>query len=122
MRGFLCILAVLCLSAAVMALDLYEYAPRGMGTGIFSCEKDGVQIVHREYRRCGPEALSFASQLIECHGVFATCAEWATMQMRMDGIEGYSLRIDNGTVNVSRFGVDVIAAVGLSNFCRAQSQ
>ena len=122
MWGFSCILVMLCLSAAALPLDIHKYAPVSVGAGIFSTENDGLCTVHREYRRCGPETLTFADQLIECHGVFATCAEWATMQMRTDNVEGYSLRLVTGTIAVRTVGPELVRTVGLANFCRVQLQ
>ncbi len=114
--------ALLCLMLCPAALawgraEVYVHAPEGMGTGIFYQEHTPFKIIHREYTRCGPATLPFAATLIECHGVFATCSEWATM--RTDGNSGYTLVLSGGTVHIKATSwLHIIMTMGLSNFCR----
>ena len=116
--------ALLCLMLCPAALawgrpEVYVHAPEGMGTGLFYQEHTLFEIIHREYTRCGPAALPAAATLIECHGAFATCAEWATMHMRTDGVWGYVLDLKAGPVYVNeRDRTRTAMAIGLSNFCR----
>lgn len=57
----------------------------GMGVGRYRIDRDQSGFfgnVRVEEVRCGPKTLSRKNELIECHGVVATCAEWATLHMR----------------------------------------
>lgn len=115
-------IVILCIAAVANAYDLrpevYVRAPEGMGTGLFYTVEDAFKIAHYEHTRCGPETLS-PRQRILCHGVFATCNEWATMSVRTDGVRGYQLFTDHGPVLVEETNeVHLGMALGLSNACR----
>jgi len=122
--------AFLCATAAVayMFLSAPEHvpAPPGMGTGVHDCGPRVLRwgYVCTERPRCGPRQLAYIDEPIECQGIIAVCAEWATLKTRnvLYYAAAPSIRVGGQLVRVEAAGWlrDANALhefLGLAKFC-----
>lgn len=97
-------------------------AKEGMGSGVYDCDMTFLGELCFERARCGPASLASPDQLVECHGIVAKCADWATLQTRVIEEKPTTiLHIGEDTVFLKGWDDDRVAqATALANFCIAQ--
>ena len=74
-----------------------------------------------KHTRCGPAELRYESELIECHGIVTTCAEWTTLKTRhVNGAFEISIVLDGQVLSLEKKinPTDMHMAVGLAAFCK----
>ena len=128
---FWCVVVCALLPCAFADVSCAKRHPNKDGMGVGQYRVDPGQSsglwgnVCVEEVRCGPKTLRLKNELVECHGVIATCDEWATLQMRThDNGARYEpsilLRGYDVPAPIRRGDLEIIRATALANFCIAQ--